>query len=65
MLKHALNISYYYSDFAFIQVYALALKSQDLNFDFFSKRKNIQTPGHFPARESHIKIKISKPPVVT
>lgn len=67
MLKHALNISYYYSDFASIQVYTLAAKiPQDLKFDFFSrKKKNIQTPGHFPGRESHIKIKISKPPIVT
>lgn len=65
MLKHALNISYYYSDFASIQVYTLAAK-MDLKFDFFSKKKKkIQTPGHFPARESHIKIQISKPPTVT
>ena len=40
MLKHALNISYYYSDFASIQVYTLAAKiPQDLKFDFFSRKK--------------------------
>lgn len=42
MLKQALNIRYYYSDFAYIQVYTLAAKiPQDLKFDFFSKKKKI------------------------
>ena len=43
MLKHALNISYYYSDFASIQVYTLAAK-MDLKFDFFSKKKKKSKP---------------------
>ena len=54
MLKHALNISYYYSDFASIQVYTLAAK-MDLKFDFFSKKKKKNpNPRPFSSKgESH------------
>lgn len=70
MLKHALNISYYYSDFASIQVYTLAAKiPQDLKFDFFSRKKKKHSNSrpfsrkgeshqnkNFKATNSHMKI---------
>lgn len=70
MLKHAINISYYYSDFTSIQVYTSAARiPQDLKSDFSSKKEkkktHIQTPGYFLARESHIKVRILKAPIFT